>query len=81
MIKGNMLIGQSGGPTSVINASVVGAITEGMNNPNIEKIYGAINGVAGVLSEDFYDFSNETKEDLEILKEKLTAINFFNEMV
>ena len=68
MIKGNMLIGQSGGPTSVINASLVGAITEGMNNPNIEKIYGAINGVAGVLSENFYDFSHEAKEDLEILK-------------
>ena len=68
MIKGNMLIGQSGGPTSVINASLAGAISEAMDNPNIEKIYGAINGVAGVLSENFYDFTNETKENLELLK-------------
>ena len=68
MIKGNMLIGQSGGPTSVINASLAGAIYEAKNNPNIEKIYGAINGVAGVLSENFYDFTNESEEDLELLK-------------
>ena len=68
MIKGNMLIGQSGGPTAVINASLVGAVIEGLNNPNIEKVYGAINGVSGVLSENIYDFTNETIENLELLK-------------
>ena len=68
MIKGNMLIGQSGGPTAVINSSLAGAITEGLNNPNIEKVYGAINGVAGILEENFYDFTNESKENLELLK-------------
>ena len=68
MIKGNMLIGQSGGPTAVINSSLAGAITEGLNNPNIEKVYGTINGVAGILEENFYDFTNESKENLELLK-------------
>ena len=68
MIKGNMLIGQSGGPTAVINASLAGAIKEGINNPNIEKIYGAINGVAGVLNEVFYDFTTESEENLKLLK-------------
>ena len=68
MIKGNMLIGQSGGPTAVINSSLAGAVSEGMANPYIEKVYGAINGVSGVLTENFYDFSKDTFEDLELLK-------------
>ena len=68
MIKGNMLIGQSGGPTAVINSSLVGAIEEGLRNSNIEKVYGTFNGVEGILNETFYDFSNETKENLDLLK-------------
>lgn len=68
MIIGNMLIGQSGGPTAVINSSLAGAIKEGLNNPCIEKVYGAINGVAGILEENLFDFTNETNENLELLK-------------
>ena len=64
MIIGNMLIGQSGGPTAVINSSLAGAIKEGLNNPCIEKVYGAINGVAGILEENLFDFTNETNATL-----------------
>lgn len=68
MIKGNMLIGQSGGPTSVINASLAGAIQEGINSEFIEKIYGTINGVSGILEDNLFDFTSESKENLELLK-------------
>ena len=63
--KGNLVIGQSGGPTAVINQSLVGAITEAMNHKEIENIYGMRNGVKGFLNEDLVDLGKESKEELE----------------
>lgn len=57
MKKGNLLYGQSGGPTSVINASLYGVIKEAKESENIDKIYGAIHGIEGILNEDFYNFT------------------------
>lgn len=57
MKKGNLLYGQSGGPTSVINASLYGVIKEAKESENIGKIYGAIHGIEGILNEDFYNFT------------------------
>ena len=48
-LVGNVLVGQSGGPTSVINASVAGLIAEALNHECIEEIYGTLNGVLGIL--------------------------------
>jgi 6-phosphofructokinase 1 len=48
-LVGNCLVAQSGGPTAVINASVAGVVTEALNNPCIEEIYGGMNGVLGIL--------------------------------
>ena len=45
----NALIGQSGGPTAVINASLAGAITEYLSKENCSTLYGAVNGIKGVL--------------------------------
>ncbi len=64
-VKGNMLIGQSGGPTVVINQSLVGAVLEALKHPEIEKIYGARHGMKGILEEDFVDLRQESLETLE----------------
>ena len=49
--KGNMLIAQSGGPSMVINQSLVGAIQEAKKQSNIKKIYGSLHGIKGILEE------------------------------
>ena len=52
----NMVIAQSGGPTAVINASLVGAVLEARRHPKaISKIYGAVHGVEGILKGDYLD--------------------------
>jgi len=68
-IKGNLMFGQSGGPTSVINASAAGVFIEALKNKEvIEKVYGAANGIVGILNERFYDIGQEDTEELEMLK-------------
>ncbi len=64
-LKGNALIGQSGGPTVVINQSLLGLVTEAAKHPEIQGIYGATHGVKGILSEDFIDLRRESRETLE----------------
>lgn len=66
-IKGNLVVGQSGGPTAVINQSLIGVVQEALKHEGIEKILGARHGVEGVLKEDFIDlrgFSAQTLEDV-----------------
>ena len=53
---GNMVIAQSGGPSMVINQSLVGAVLAARASGKVEKILGARHGVAGILKEDFLDF-------------------------
>ncbi len=67
-LVGNALVGQSGGPTAVINASVAGFIAESLNNNEIEEIYGTINGVLGILQEDFIDLASESQQTVRGLK-------------
>ena len=54
-LKGACIIGQSGGPTSVINASAYGCIKTALENENITKVYGALNGIKGVLDDHLID--------------------------
>ncbi len=61
-LNGNCLIAQSGGPTAVINSSLAGAITEALNHPCIEEIYGARNGVVGILEENLIDLAEESQQ-------------------
>jgi 6-phosphofructokinase 1 len=61
-LVGNCLIGQSGGPTAVINASVAGVVAEALNHSCIEEIYGSLNGVLGLLNEDFVDLAAESQQ-------------------
>lgn len=62
---GNMLIAQSGGPTVVINQSLVGAVLEAKRHGEIKRIYGARHGIKGILSEDFLDLKRESAQTLE----------------
>jgi len=64
-LKGNMLIAQSGGPTVVINESLVGAVLEAKQHPEIRGIFGALHGIQGILEEDFVDLRRENARHLE----------------
>lgn len=68
MIKGNLLVGQSGGPSSVINSSLYGVIDEAKKNSEIDKIIGAIHGLEGILREDFIDLKAQNNIVIEGLK-------------
>lgn len=63
--KGNMIIGQSGGPTAVINCSVYGAVQEALRHPQIDGIYGMLHGIQGFLQEDLVDLRQEEPSTLE----------------
>ena len=65
VIRGNAIVGQSGGPTAVINQSLVGVIEAVRLVPEIEHLYGARHGVKGILNEDFIDLLAESPETLE----------------
>ena len=60
-----ILIAQGGGPTAVINQSLVGAVLEARRFPEVERIYGARHGVRGIVNEDLVDLSQETVAQLE----------------
>ena len=70
-LKGACIFGQSGGPTSVINSSAAGVFTEALKQPNITAVYGAAHGIKGILEETFYDISQESPEELMLLKNTL----------
>jgi len=63
--KANAVVGQSGGPTGVINGSLVGVIEEAKKHPQIENIYGAIHAVAGMVKDEFVDLGKLSAETLE----------------
>ncbi len=68
MVKGNLVVGQSGGPTAVINNSLVGVVHEALEHEKISGIYGMLHGIAGVFNEEFVDLRRETAETLERLR-------------
>ena len=73
-MKKNILVGQSGGPTAVINASLYGVIAEGMARPEeVDHVYGMVNGIEGFLSGHVMDLSSLTHEDLILLKQTPAA--------
>jgi ATP-dependent phosphofructokinase / diphosphate-dependent phosphofructokinase len=65
MRSGKLVIAEGGGPTVVINQSLVGAVLEARLFPQIERIYGARYGVRGIVNEDFVDLSTESRANLE----------------
>ncbi len=67
-LVGAAILGQSGGPTSVINASAAGVFLEALKQDLITHVYGAKHGIKGILKEEFYDISKEDLKELELLK-------------
>lgn len=68
MLKGSAIIGQSGGPTSVINSSLAGIVNAAENFNGIEKILGMRFGIEGFMAGDVIDLGSESAETIEALK-------------
>ncbi|MBQ2231609.1 MAG: 6-phosphofructokinase, partial [Oscillospiraceae bacterium] len=64
---GAAVIGQSGGPTSVINASAYGVIRTALDAEEITNVYGMAHGIKGMLADQLYDMSQEDPAELELL--------------
>lgn len=64
-LRGNVLIGQSGGPTCVINQSLVGVVTAAQESGAVDRIYGAVHGIQGILDNHLVDLGRESRETLE----------------
>ena len=65
----NLLVGQSGGPTAVINASLYGVVKAALASPEIDHVYGMVNGIEGMLQDHTIDLGESLSEtELELLK-------------
>ncbi|MEE1014165.1 MAG: 6-phosphofructokinase [Clostridia bacterium] len=75
MIKGNVMVGQSGGPTAVINASLVG-VFKGAKDAGVEKVYGMRNGIEGLLREEYVDLDCYIRNEMDVEVLKRTPSSF-----
>jgi 6-phosphofructokinase 1 len=66
-MHGRVLIAQGGGPTAVINESLVGIVSEARRFHHVHEIYGAVHGVRGIVNEDLVNLSQETTHNLEMV--------------
>ncbi len=64
-LKGKVVVAQGGGPTAVINQSLVGAVLESRKFPEVTRVWGARHGVRGIVDETFVDLSEATTHNLE----------------
>ncbi len=67
MLIGNAIVGQSGGPTAAINATLAGVIRGAQKSDAITKIFGAFNGVEGILNDHFTELTELSEDDLALL--------------
>ncbi len=74
-MHGNVIVGQSGGPTSVINSSLVGVFKTARDR-GANKVYGMLHGVKGLLDRQYVDLSEHIKSDLDIDLLKRTPSSF-----
>ncbi|MDX9972347.1 MAG: 6-phosphofructokinase [FCB group bacterium] len=66
-LEGKVLVAQGGGPTAVINQSLVGAVIESRRYPQVTRVYGALHGVNGIINEEFLDLTEATTHNLEMV--------------
>ena len=64
-LVGKVVVAQGGGPTAVINQSLAGVVLESRKFPQVTSVYGATNGVRGIINEEFVDLTQETTHNLE----------------
>jgi 6-phosphofructokinase len=67
MVQGKVLVAQGGGPTAVINQSLAGVVLEARRHAGLGQVYGALHGVRGIVDEAFFDLSQETTANLELV--------------
>lgn len=67
MPSGKILVAQGGGPTAVINQSLVGVVLESRRFQHVTRVYGALHGVRGIINEEFVDLTQETSHNLELV--------------
>ena len=65
----NCLVAQSGGPTSVINATIAGVVKANQMNPYYDHVYGGLNGIEGILHERFVDLTEMSDDENRILRQ------------
>lgn len=67
----NIAVAQSGGPTCAINASLVGVFEQALKTPEIDAVFGSINGIEGIIKDNLIDLKSyiSTNEDIELLKQ------------
>jgi 6-phosphofructokinase len=68
MLKGKLVVGQSGGPTQVINSTLVGVIEEALQAEQVTGIYGSLRGITGVLDGRLVDLARESRRTLSLLR-------------
>ena len=66
-LSGKAVVAQGGGPTAVINQSLVGVVLEARKFDCIENVYGAMHGVSGIVKEEFLDLAQATTHNLEMV--------------
>ncbi len=68
-LDGKVVVAQGGGPTAVINQSLVGVALESRKFSQVTRVYGALHGVQGIINEEFVDLTQETTHNLEQIAE------------
>lgn len=67
-LKGSCVVAQSGGPTAVINSSIAGVVQEAAKHEGVGEVFGAVNGILGVLKEELVDLGRESPATIERLR-------------
>ncbi len=72
----NIAVAQSGGPTCAINASLVGVFREALKVPDIDAVFGSVNGIEGIINNHLVDMKSLIKstEDMELLKQTPSTV-------
>ena len=72
----NIAIAQSGGPTCAINASLVGAFSQALKTPEIDAVFGSINGIEGIIKDNLINLKNyiNSTDDMELLKQTPSTV-------
>lgn len=72
----NIAIAQSGGPTCAINASLVGAFGQALMTPEIDAVFGSVNGIEGIINDNLINLKYyiRTNEDMELLKQTPSTV-------
>lgn len=72
----NIAVAQSGGPTCAINASLVGVYSQALKTPQIDAVFGSINGIEGIINDDIVDLKTliKTNDDMELLRQTPSTV-------